>query len=524
MGPAHHHRVRLGPGAGDDRGQEPVGIDQQPFAGRPELERQRGVDHVAAGQAHMEEAALGPDGFGDLADERDHVVVGRPLDLGDPIDIDAGARLERGQRAGDGMSAAGCLRLARPPARRGAWPRSGPGRTRSRPSPGACSGGSRAAPSHRAEPTGNDARAGRCRGGAAGPGASIWSAAAASRPCAAASRSAPRPTTRQHPPASGPDGSVVVPRGSGVEEQRAGRRRLAQPRRSGRRIAAGPDIRRRPARSATVAPGSVGSREPVIRAVARPPPSRPLGGREQPGSERHRQPRQDRLGLGIAEPGIAFEQDRSVDGQDQPGVQRADGTASRVGQAPRGSAGGRRRAGRSASSSARSGSGLKAPIPPVFGPSSPSRRRLWSRARGRATASRPSHQGDQARFGTGQALLDHDRLGTRARLPVGPGANSLGERKSSSIARSASASESHTVTPLPAARPSALTTTAAAHGCQFSGEARRAASGRGTRSARAIADPGRRRDLVAERLARFDPGRRRRGAEDARSRPRAGRR
>ena len=55
----------------------------------------------------MEVAALGPDGLGDLADERDHVVVGRLLDLGDPLDVDRGARLDRRERVGGDEAARG---------------------------------------------------------------------------------------------------------------------------------------------------------------------------------------------------------------------------------------------------------------------------------------------------------------------------------------------------------------------------------------------------------------------------------
>ena len=83
---------------GDERREQPVAVAQEPLAGRAQLERQAGVDDVAAGQAEMEVAALGADRLGDLADERDDVVVGRPLDLGDPVDVDAGARLERRER------------------------------------------------------------------------------------------------------------------------------------------------------------------------------------------------------------------------------------------------------------------------------------------------------------------------------------------------------------------------------------------------------------------------------------------
>ena len=126
---------------GDQGDEQPVGVDQEALAGRPELERQGGVDDVAARQAEVQVAAVGPDALGDLADERDDVVIGRLLDLGDPADIDASPRLDRGQGAGRDQ-AAGRPGHGPPRARPGASPRSAPGRTRSRPSRRACSAGS----------------------------------------------------------------------------------------------------------------------------------------------------------------------------------------------------------------------------------------------------------------------------------------------------------------------------------------------------------------------------------------------
>ena len=58
MGPAHHHRVGLGPGPGDQGDEQAVGVDQEALAGRPELQGEGGVDDVAAGQAEVEIAAL----------------------------------------------------------------------------------------------------------------------------------------------------------------------------------------------------------------------------------------------------------------------------------------------------------------------------------------------------------------------------------------------------------------------------------------------------------------------------------
>ena len=107
VGPAHHHRPGFGPRAPDEHGEEAIAVEQQPLAGGAQLEGQPGVDHVAAGQPEVEIATLRPDRLGDLADEGDDVVVGRPFDLGDPLDVDARARLERGERLGRDLAAGG---------------------------------------------------------------------------------------------------------------------------------------------------------------------------------------------------------------------------------------------------------------------------------------------------------------------------------------------------------------------------------------------------------------------------------
>ena len=94
----------LGAGAGDHDGEQAVHVEQEAPAGGSQLEREARVD-IAAGQPEMEEATLGADRLGDLADEGDDVVVGRPLDLGDPVDVDARARLERDERVGRDLAA-----------------------------------------------------------------------------------------------------------------------------------------------------------------------------------------------------------------------------------------------------------------------------------------------------------------------------------------------------------------------------------------------------------------------------------
>ena len=110
VGPAHHHRRGLGSGAGDERRDQAVAVGQQALTGGSQLERQPGVDDIAAGQAEMEIAAFRADRLGDLADEGDDVVVGRPLDLGDPLDVDPGPALDRGKGLGRDGPRATCAR------------------------------------------------------------------------------------------------------------------------------------------------------------------------------------------------------------------------------------------------------------------------------------------------------------------------------------------------------------------------------------------------------------------------------
>src|SRR5436190_2671932 len=96
-----------------------------------------------------------------------------------------------------------------------------------------------------------------------------------------------------------------------------------------------------------------------------------------------------------------------------------------------------------------SGTGEYAPIPPVFGPRSPSSARLksWDGASG--TARRPSHT---ARTDSSGPLRPSSITTVR---PAGPNAAPASFAFTSS---SASINDSVTSTPLPAARPSVLTT------------------------------------------------------------------
>ena len=97
-----------------------------------------------------------------------------------------------------------------------------------------------------------------------------------------------------------------------------------------------------------------------------------------------------------------------------------------------------------------SGLGANAPIPPVFGPRSPSKIRLWSWALPSGIARRPSASAKNDTSGPTR----HSSI-TR-REPAFPNARSS---MAARTAVSASARSAATTTPLPPARPSALTTT-----------------------------------------------------------------
>ena len=103
MGSAHHHGVRLGARAarrGPRCSRSASARSRSPAA--RSWSASAGVDDVAARQAEMEVPALRADRLGDLADERDDVVVGRPFDLGDALDIDVRPRLEGRERVAAG--------------------------------------------------------------------------------------------------------------------------------------------------------------------------------------------------------------------------------------------------------------------------------------------------------------------------------------------------------------------------------------------------------------------------------------
>ena len=91
-----------------------------------------------------------------------------------------------------------------------------------------------------------------------------------------------------------------------------------------------------------------------------------------------------------------------------------------------------------------SGAGAYAPMPPVFGPVSPSPMRLWSWATGRATSHGAVAERHQAALGPA----------SRSSSTIGPCADQFAGSRRRSRPRS-----SGTTTPLPAARPSSFTTT-----------------------------------------------------------------
>ena len=75
-------------GAALERGEQRVDVGDQNVARAPELHGEAGVEHVRAGHALMHEARVGADEFGEMGEEGDHVVLGHPLDLVDPRDVE----------------------------------------------------------------------------------------------------------------------------------------------------------------------------------------------------------------------------------------------------------------------------------------------------------------------------------------------------------------------------------------------------------------------------------------------------
>ena len=108
---------------------------------------------------------------------------------------------------------------------------------------------------------------------------------------------------------------------------------------------------------------------------------------------------------------------------------------------------------RSCTAESTTGAGEQAPIPPVFGPVSPSPAALWSCDDASGTTSLPPTT--QMKLASSPARNSSITI----RRPASPNAR---PQSMSSTAASASACDCATTTPLPAASPSALTTSGAA--------------------------------------------------------------
>ena len=110
--------------------------------------------------------------------------------------------------------------------------------------------------------------------------------------------------------------------GPGVEDECARAPRASRPVDRGRRGAGRPGS---PPPARTIADGRARAGPARRRRAARPTGPSGRRGRPRAGAARARRPRRGRidLRLGVAEAGVALEQDRAVGGQHQPGVERA---------------------------------------------------------------------------------------------------------------------------------------------------------------------------------------------------------
>ena len=139
-------------------------------------------------------------------------------------------------------------------------------------------------------------------------------------------------------------------------------------------------------------------------------------------------------------------------------------------------------------------------MPPVLGPRSPSSARLASRAAGRGTTCSPSQSARS------DSSSPSSSSSTSTRRPAEPNRSPT---RQSFTASWASATEPHTVTPLPAARPSALITTRPSASAMAAWAAARVShtTARGGRHARRL------HDRLCERLRALDARGRRGGPE-----------
>ncbi len=110
VGPAHLQRLGMLARPGHDRGDRGVEAIEDEVGGLAALQRQAGIDHVAAGEAPVDVAALRAHRLGHLGHEGNHVVIGGALELVDAIDVDRGARCDGGHRVSRYLARVGqCL-------------------------------------------------------------------------------------------------------------------------------------------------------------------------------------------------------------------------------------------------------------------------------------------------------------------------------------------------------------------------------------------------------------------------------
>ena len=100
-------RVRCSRARAAQRGERAIAAGEQQVARGADLQRERGVEHVARRHPVVDEARVGTDVLGDAGEERDHVVLHLALDLGDARGVEAGARADRCERRGGNHAAFG---------------------------------------------------------------------------------------------------------------------------------------------------------------------------------------------------------------------------------------------------------------------------------------------------------------------------------------------------------------------------------------------------------------------------------
>ena len=75
-------------GAALERREQLIDVGDQDIARMAELHGEASIQHVRAGHALVDEARLGADEFGEMGQERDHVVLGDALDRLDALDVE----------------------------------------------------------------------------------------------------------------------------------------------------------------------------------------------------------------------------------------------------------------------------------------------------------------------------------------------------------------------------------------------------------------------------------------------------